>query len=187
MANSFISEAASETSSNIGVSASAATGFELLSNQLSNWLSADDYNIVIRYRPKTDVTSDEVDFGFSTELINNRLLLEVEGNYMVDKSMAVNPNASNLMGEAYLTWLIDRAGNLRLKGFTHTIDRFDENQGLQETGIGIYYKQSFNNLKNFTIRRRDKKAKKSKPTQSEEAVVVVSGTSGKIEQNDKTR
>ncbi|MBQ3259645.1 MAG: translocation/assembly module TamB domain-containing protein, partial [Alistipes sp.] len=169
VANSFISEAASDTSSNIGVSASAATGFELLSNQLSNWLSADDYNIVIRYRPKTDVTSDEVDFGFSTELINNRLLLEVEGNYLVDKSMAVNPNASNLMGEAYLTWLIDRAGNLRLKGFTHTIDRFDENQGLQETGIGIYYKQSFDNLKdlkqrvkeNFMIRRREKRSKKS--------------------------
>ncbi len=168
VANSFISEAASGSSSNIGVTASAATGFELLSNQLSNWLSADDYNIVIRYRPKTEVTSDEVDFGFSTELINDRLLLEVEGNYMVDKSMAVNPNASNLMGEAYLTWLIDRAGNLRLKGFTHTIDRFDENQGLQETGIGIYYKQSFNNLKdlkqrikdNFAIRRREKGLKK---------------------------
>jgi hypothetical protein len=164
VANSFISEVATSGSSNIGATASAATGFELLSNQLSNWLSADDYNIVIRYRPKTEVTSDEVDFGFSTELINNRLLLEVEGNYMVDRSMAVNPNASNLMGEAYLTWLIDRAGNLRLKGFTHTIDRFDENQGLQETGIGIYYKQSFNNLKdlkqrvkdNFAIRRREK-------------------------------
>ena len=169
VANSFISEAASDTSANIGVSASAATGFELLSNQLSNWLSADDYNIVIRYRPRTDVTSDEVDFGFSTELINNRLLLEVEGNYLVDRSMAVNQNASNLMGEAYLTWLIDRAGNLRLKGFTHTIDRFDENQGLQETGIGIYYKQSFDNFKdlkqrvkeNFAIRRRVKKAKKN--------------------------
>ena len=177
VANSFISEAASSSASNIGVSASAATGFELLSNQLSNWLSADDYNIVIRYRPKTEVTSDEVDFGFSTELINNRLLLEVEGNYMVDRSMAVNPNASNLMGEAYLTWLIDRAGNLRLKGFTHTIDRFDENQGLQETGIGIYYKQSFNNLKdlkqrvkeNFTIRRREKRLKKEQSEKNETA------------------
>lgn len=168
VANSFISEASSNTTASIGVSASAATGFELLSNQLSNWLSADDYNIVIRYRPRTAMTSDEVDFGFSTELINNRLLLEVEGNYLVDKSMAVNPKASNLMGEAYLTWLIDRAGNLRLKGFTHTIDRFDENQGLQETGIGIYYKQSFDNLTdlkqrvkdNFTIRRREKRTKK---------------------------
>ena len=162
VANSFISEASTDTSSNIGATASAATGFELLSNQLSNWLSSDAYNIVIRYRPKTDVASDEVDIGFSTELVNNRLLLEVEGNYLVDKSMAVNSQASNIMGEAYLTWLIDRAGNLRLRGFTHTIDRFDENQGLQETGIGIYYKESFNNLKDlkqrvidrFTNRRR---------------------------------
>ena len=49
------------------------------------------------------------------------------------------------MGEAYITWLIDRNGNLNLKGFTQTIDRFDENQGLQETGIGIYYKEDFDN------------------------------------------
>ena len=156
VANSFISEASTDTSSNIGATASAATGFELLSNQLSNWLSADAYNIVIRYRPKTDVASDEVDIGFSTELVNNRLLLEVEGNYLVDRSMAVNNQASNIMGEAYLTWLIDRAGNLRLRGFTHTIDRFDENQGLQETGIGIYYKESFNNLKDLKQRVKDR-------------------------------
>ena len=161
VANSFISEASSDTASGLGATASAATGFELLSNQLSNWLSSETYNVVIRYRPKTDLTSDEVDIGFSTGLINNRLLLEVEGNYLMDRSMAVNQN-SNIMGEAYLTWLIDRAGNLRLRGFTHTIDRFDENQGLQETGIGIYYKESFNNLKDlkqrvkerFTNRRR---------------------------------
>ncbi len=156
VANSFISEASTDASSNIGATATAATGFELLSNQLSNWLSADAYNIVIRYRPKTDIASDEVDIGFSTELVNNRLLLEVEGNYLVDRSMAVNNQTSNIMGEAYLTWLIDRAGNLRLRGFTHTIDRFDENQGLQETGIGIYYKESFDNLKDLKQRVKDR-------------------------------
>ena len=166
VANSFISEAASNSSGNLGVTASAATGFELLSNQLSNWLSADSYNIVIRYRPKTDLTSDEVDIGFSTELVNNRLLLEVEGNYLVDRSMAVN-QTSNLMGEAYLTWLIDRAGNLRLKGFTHTIDRFDENQGLQETGIGIYYKESFNNLSDLKQRVKDRFSSKKRKARRE--------------------
>ena len=157
VANSFISEAASSSANSLGVTATAAsaTGFELLSNQLSNWLSADNYNIVIRYRPKTELTSDELDFGFSTGLVDNRLLLEVEGNYLVDRNMAVNSN-SNLMGEAYLTWLIDRAGNLRLRGFTHTIDRFDENQGLQETGIGIYYKESFNNLSDLSKRVRER-------------------------------
>jgi hypothetical protein len=107
--------------------------------------------------------SDEVDFGFSKGLIDNRLLIELEGNYIVDKAQVVNAN-SNFTGEAYLTWLIDRAGTLRLKGFTHTIDRFDENQGLQETGIGIYFKEDFNNAKDLHMRlksrfKRDRKRK----------------------------
>ncbi len=153
--NSFHSETAGG-GNNLGVSASAATGFELLSNQLSNWLSSDDYNIVFRYRPKSEVSGDEVDFGFSKSLINNRLFVEVEGNYLIDNSQAVNKQMSNFMGEAYVTWLIDRAGTLKLKGFTQTIDRFDENQGLQETGIGIYYKEDFNNLRDLRDRIRNK-------------------------------
>lgn len=153
--NSFHSDT-SGGGSNLGATASAATGFELLSNQLSNWLSTDDYNIVFRYRPKSELTGDEVDFGFSKSLINNRLFVEVEGNYMLDNSQAVNRQMSNFMGEAYVTWLIDRAGTLKLKGFTQTIDRFDENQGLQETGIGIYYKEDFNNLKDLKERLKNK-------------------------------
>ena len=153
VANSFVAETMSNNSSSaIGGSTAATTGFELLSNQLSNWLSTEDYNIVIRYRPKTEMTGDEVDFGFSKGLINNRLLIEVEGNYVADKSQMVNNSGSNFTGEAYVTWLIDRAGTLRLKGFTHTIDRFDENQGLQETGLGVYYKEDFDNFKD--LRRR---------------------------------
>ncbi len=153
VANSFVAETvSSNASSAIGGSTAATTGFELLSNQLSNWLSTEDYNIVIRYRPKTEMTGDEVDFGFSKGLINNRLLIEVEGNYIADKSQMVNNSGSNFTGEAYVTWLIDRAGTLRLKGFTHTIDRFDENQGLQETGLGVYYKEDFDNFKD--LRRR---------------------------------
>ena len=146
----------SSTSSSIGASASATTGFELLSNQLSNWLSSDDYNIILRYRPRSELTSDEIDIGFSKTLVENRLLLEVEGNYLVDNKMSANSNMSNFMGEAYLTWLIDRAGNLKLKGFTQTIDRFDENQGLQETGIGIYYKEDFDNWADLKRRIRDR-------------------------------
>jgi hypothetical protein len=88
-------------------------------------------------------------------LINNRLLIEVEGNYIVDKTQVVNAT-SNFTGEAYVTWLIDRAGTLRLKGFTHTIDRFDENQGLQETGLGIYYKEDFNNWADLKRRVSDR-------------------------------
>lgn len=152
--NSFYSESTSGANSNLGASVPAGMGFGFLSNMVSNLLSVDDYNIVIRYRPKSELTSDEVDFGLSKSLINNRLFVEVEGNYLIDNKQAVSGSMSNFMGEAYITYLIDRAGALKLKAFTQTIDRFDENQGLQETGIGIYFKEDFNNFRD--LRRRIK-------------------------------
>ena len=157
----------SSTSSSLGASASATTGFELLSNQLSNWLSSDDYNIILRYRPRSELTSDEIDFGFSKSLVNDRLLVELEGNYLVDNKMAHSSNMSNFMGEAYITWLIDRAGNLKLRGFTQTIDRFDENQGLQETGVGIYYKEDFDNWSDLKRRIRERFMSRRKREQLE--------------------
>lgn len=159
-------------SANIGASSGVATGLEMLTNQLTNWFSTDDYWIILNYRAGSEMTGDEVDFGFSTNLINNRLLVEVEGNYIIDNKQAVSNNVSNFMGEAHVTWLIDKSGNLRLKAFTQTIDRFDENQGLQETGIGISYKEDFNNFKDLKQRIRDrftnKKRQKKRQARREE-------------------
>lgn len=159
-------------SANIGASSGVATGLDMLTNQLTNWFSTDDYRIILNYRAGSEMTGDEVDFGFSTNLINNRLLVEVEGNYIIDNKQAVSNNVSNFMGEAHVTWLIDKSGNLRLKAFTQTIDRFDENQGLQETGIGISYKEDFNNFKDLKQRIRDrftnKKRQKKRQARREE-------------------
>lgn len=159
-------------SANIGASSGVATGLEMLTNQLTNWFSTDDYRIILNYLAGSEMTGDEVDFGFSTNLINNRLLVEVEGNYIIDNKQAVSNNVSNFMGEAHVTWLIDKSGNLRLKAFTQTIDRFDENQGLQETGIGISYKEDFNNFKDLKQRIRDrftnKKRQKKRQARREE-------------------
>ena len=181
LANSFVSETSNAMTSSMGASATAATGFEMLSNQFSNWLSNDDYKIVLRYRPRTEQMSDELDFGFSKGLVNNRLLIEVEGNYIVDKAQVVNAN-SNFTGEAYLTWLIDRAGVLRLKGFTHTIDRFDENQGLQETGIGIYFKEEFNNAKDLRMRLKSRFTREKK---ADDAKAKDSLSTGKVDRRKK--
>ena len=141
--NGFMAESSSLASSNIGSSVSAATGMEFLSNMVSSWFSSLGYDFRIGYRPRSEQASDEVDFGISKSLINDRLFVEVEGNYLLDNKQAVNGSMSNFMGEAYITYLIDPAGTLKLKAFTQTIDRFDENQGLQETGIGIYFKGGF--------------------------------------------
>ena len=139
-ANTF----AAEDTGAMGASLSATTGFEMLSNQLSNWLSGDNYNVILRYRPRTDFTGDEVDFGFSKSWLNDRLIVEVEGGYLSDEALKATERASNFVGEAFITWLIDSDGAFRLKGFTQTIDRYGENQGMQEAGLGIYYGESFN-------------------------------------------
>lgn len=176
--NNFVSEGNSSASSGAS-STVAVTGLELLSNQLSNWLSNDDYRVILRFRPKTERNmSDEVDFGFSKGLIDNRLFIEVEGNYYVDKPNFVNSN-SNFAGEAYVTWLIDKAGTMRLKGFTHTIDRFDDTQGLQETGLGIYYKEDFDNAADFKKRIKYRFTRKKKLKRMQEQRDSTSITSKK--------
>ena len=153
---SFMAENNS-ASQNFGSSMPYNTGLKFLTNQLSNLFSTSGYDILISYRPKSELTSDEVDFGMSKSLINNRLFVEVEGNYLLDNRQAVNSNSmSSFMGEAYITYLIDRAGALKLKAFTQTIDRFDENQGLQETGVGIYFKEDFNNFRDFRQRIKER-------------------------------
>ena len=167
-ANSF----STEDSGAMGATFSTTTGFEMLSNQLSNWLSGEDYNIILRYRPRTELSGDEVDFGFSKSLLNDRLIIEVEGGYLSDASIQAAEKASNFVGEAFITWLIDDEGTFRFRGFTQTIDRYGENQGMQESGIGLYYGESFNTFKELgesvkskfvnEERRQKRRARKAK-------------------------
>ena len=79
--------------------------------------------------------------------MDNRLIIEVEGGYLSDEALKATERASNFVGEAFITWLIDPDGAFRLKGFTQTIDRYGENQGMQESGVGVYYSESFNTFK----------------------------------------
>ena len=143
--NSFYTDAAISGGS-MGAGAGSATGFEFLSSQISNWISSDKFNIGIRYKPKGDMSSDEVNVDFSTQLFSNRVLLEVEGNYEAGNTPSVSGTESDIpiSGDFYLTWIIDKSDNLRAKVFSRTMDTFDENDGLQENGVGVYYKASFN-------------------------------------------
>ena len=158
-ANSFSADDTGVT----GASLSATTGFELLSNQLSNWLSGEDYNIILRYRPRNNISGDEVDFGFTKSWFNNRLIVELEGGYLSDASAQAMQKASNFVGEAFITWLIDPEGVLRFRGFTQTIDRYGENQGMQESGIGFYYNESFNTFAELIQSLKKRFGRKSEP------------------------
>ncbi|MDR0907198.1 MAG: translocation/assembly module TamB, partial [Rikenellaceae bacterium] len=156
---SFVPESSLGQAGSTGSMTNGEVGFDFLTNQLGNILSNEEYNVYFRYKPQNEYTgpAGEFDVGFSKGFIDNRLILEIEGNYVDDRAAGSTGtgNVSNLAGDVYLTWVVDRAGNLRLKVFTQTIDRLDENQGLQEGGIGIYYKKDFDSWRD--IRRKNRK------------------------------
>ena len=130
----------------------SATGFEFLSNQISNMISSDKYNLRFGYRPgDNQTTPEEFNFDFSTDIIENKLSVELGGNYNLG-NVGVYNQRTPFTGDAYLTWVLNRSGNLRLKGFTRVIDRFDETQGLQESGVGVYFRQDFKTLRDLVDR-----------------------------------
>ena len=76
---------------------------------------------------------------------------------MLDNSQAVNKQMSNFMGEGLCQWLIDRAGTAQIEGVHRRPSTVStRTRVLQETGIGIYYKEDFNNLKDLKERLKNK-------------------------------
>lgn len=143
LSNSFMPDDQTNAIGTMSGSLAGIAGMEFLSNQISNLISGSNYNIRFGYRPQSDLTSEEVTFDVGADIIANKLSVEVGGNYDVgQKGIYTNTN-NPLSVDGYVTWVLNKSGSLKVKGFTRTIDRFDESQGLQDNGVGVYYRQEF--------------------------------------------
>lgn len=179
LSNSFTSSQTGSSSGDFGKMAGIVTGIEYLTNKIKNIISSDKFDFNFSYTPKDKYTSDEFGVGFSTPLLGDKLFLDVQGNFNLKNNDAANAkgNVSVLSGDFYLTWILNESGNLRMKAFSRTIDTFDENQGLQENGVGIYYSEEFDTLKElinnykryFAERRKRRDARKIEKQQKKEA------------------
>lgn len=142
-----------------GGATGTAIGLGLLVDQVSRLVSNDAYKFNVKYK-MFDETASTYGVDFETEIIDDRLLLELEANVDTGGYYQSGPNGdgnNQLTGGGALTLLLDKAGNFILKGFSRTIDRFDENQGLQENGVGVYYRRSFDRLSDLWRKKENKK------------------------------
>jgi len=81
----------------------------------------------------------EVEGILSGQLLNNRLL--INGNF----GYRDNPMANtNFVGDFEAEWLINRSGDIRLKAYNETNDRYYTKTNLTTQGVGIMYKKDFN-------------------------------------------
>ncbi|MGD2034019.1 MAG: translocation/assembly module TamB domain-containing protein, partial [Bacteroidales bacterium] len=152
-------EEPASTSNIAGVNAS-----ELLSNQLSNWLSqiSNDFDIGVNYRPGSEITDREVEVALSTQLLNDRLSI----NGSVDmKTNAAAENTNKIVGDFDVDYKINKKGKVRLRAYNRSNDDLLTDYSPYTQGVGVFYMEEFNSfgdlMKRYWATLTGKKKKKT--------------------------
>ena len=111
---------------NTGYQMGVTTASELLSNQLSRWLSqiSNNFDIGFSYRPGDQVTTSEFELALSTQIWNNRVTISANGNMM--EKAKTNSNTS-ITGDFDVDVKLNRQGTLHLKAYSHTDEKITYN------------------------------------------------------------
>jgi hypothetical protein len=135
-------------SSGIGV-----TTTELLSNQVSSWLSqiSNDFDIGVNYRPGDQLTSEELQVALSTQILNDRL--SISGNIDVggtETGTTSTTNTNSIVGDFDINFKITE--NVHVKAFNRlNEDLFFEGSPYIQ-GVGLMYRDYFNDFRELSTR-----------------------------------
>jgi len=161
--NSFYSDpslssySSSMASSAGGTSAMAVTTTEMLSNQLSNWLSqiSNDFDVGFNYRPgNKDINSQELQVALSTQLLNDRVTI----NGSFDVRGENNSEGTPLSGDFDIEYKITE--KIRFKAFNRYNNPYTGRGAPYTQGLGIFFKQDFNRLSDIFRKKQNSDMKK---------------------------
>lgn len=149
--------------SNVMSSVLSSTLSGQLNNALSQIFETNNWNIGTNLSTGDKGWTDmEVEGILSGQLLNNRLL--INGNF----GYRDNPMANtNFVGDFEAEWLMNRSGDIRLKAYNETNDRYYTKTNLTTQGVGIMYKKDFEKWSdlffwNKWIQRNKKKREEAK-------------------------
>ena len=150
-------------------SSAAASSSEVLSNQLSNWLSqiSNDFDVGVNYRPGNEISSEELEVALSTQLFNDRL--SFEGNLGVSGDSPVsstNEQSSNVVGDVNVEYKITDDGSVRAKVYnkSNDYDITDATSAPYTQGVGIFYRAEFDTFGEFFNKLFKRKKEKTGST-----------------------
>jgi hypothetical protein len=154
--NSFYADPMAGTAQSTADISSATVGVtttEMLSNQVSNWLSqiSNDFDIGIVWRPGSSAmpNSQELQFALSTQILNDKVV--INGNFDVGGNQSTTGTAqgNNAISGAFdVEFKITE--KIRFKVFNRSNDNFYIDNGIQYTqGVGLFYRQDFNKFKDL--------------------------------------
>ena len=166
----YTEDARNNQNSNVMSSALSSTLSGQLNNALSQVFETNNWNIGTNLSTGDKGWTDmEVEGILSGQLLNNRLL--INGNF----GYRDNPMANtNFVGDFEAEWLINRSGDIRLKAYNETNDRYYTKTNLTTQGVGIMYKKDFNKWSDLFFwnkwKLRNKRKQKEKSKQQTDSI-----------------
>lgn len=135
------------TNTSIGL---AENSTELVTSQLSNWLSqiSDDFDIGVNYSPGDQISNEELAVALSTQLFNDRLLVSGSFGVQQAQSSVANENPNNLIGDIRIEYKIHPEGKIRIIVYNQS-NEFDlarSRQNAYTQGFGIVFQQEFSTI-----------------------------------------
>ena len=159
---------------------------ELLSNQLSNWISQVDENLEIDLDLSTldEEAYNTFQLRLSYTFMNGRLRITRDGTFygsQDNSGLNSNQNLSSIAGDWTVDYLLTADGKLKVKMYNRTnINPILNTLGSQNsvtTGVSISHTQSFNTLKDIWRSSRTRREENPDPVidDNEEAVLEEEG------------
>jgi len=126
---------------------------------------SNDFDIGINYRPGDQLTAQEVEVALSTQLFDDRVI--VDGNVGMRESEQTQ-KTNDIVGEVTVEVKITKDGRFRAKAFNKSNnDYLYKSYAPYTQGVGVFYTQEFNRLKDL-FKKKNKKDKPKKEKLSEE-------------------
>lgn len=140
-----------------------------ISSQLTNILGkiSENWTIAPNFRSeKGDFSDIDVDVALSSQLLNNRLLLNGNFGY---RDNAYNSKSSTFIGDFDIQYLLNKKGTIRLKAYNHFNDQnYFVRNAMTTQGVGIVFKHDFD--RPFDFLKKTPKTSVSDSTKTAEPI-----------------
>ena len=135
-----------------------ATTSEMLSSQLSNWLSqiSTNFDVGFNYRPGDQVNTNQMELALSTQIFNDRVT--INGNIGNNSSLqTTSPNSNSVVGEIEVFIKLIKSGKLELKVYNRANTDMTYDTAPYKQGVGFSYRESFNSFRDLFYPPRKQK------------------------------
>jgi len=140
-----------------------ATSVSIVTNKINGWISqiSQNVNVGVNYRPPSSTTQQEFDVAVSTQLLNDRLL--IDGTFgMNSYNSAYYKQSNTIVGDINIEYLMTKNRRWRVHAYnrTNTLTILNNNAPYTQ-GVGITYQRDFSSLKDlFKSKKKESKSKK---------------------------